>query len=125
MMLMIVKTIFQWNVQVLQIEKANASMKDDERNIKNAIVGIHSNQNTEPPETHENFDKLNRALRGAFASSTRCIVEVYYKNGAEIWVKTISNGMTKSMTLDFARTKLLDLSAKRYVLIYFVICRKD
>ena len=101
------------SVQV-QIEKANASMKEDERNIKNAIVGIHSNENTEPPETHENFDKLNRAVRGAFASSNPCIVGAY-KNGAEIWDKVLSaiyNGMTKSMTLDFARTKLSDLSAK-------------
>lgn len=38
-----------------------------------------------------------------------------YKIGTEIWDKVLSaiyNGMTKSMTLDFARTKLSELSAE-------------
>lgn len=98
----------------MEFEKANASMKEDERNIKNAIVGIQGNHNIYPPETHENFDKLNRAVKGAFASSIPCIVGAY-KIGTEIWDKVLSaiyNGMTKSMTLDFARTKLSELSAE-------------
>ena len=51
----------------IDIKKAVASEARDEKYIKNTI--INQNEVDDPPEHHENYEKLNNVIRGFFVSS--------------------------------------------------------
>ena len=52
----------------IDIKKAKASEARDEKYIKNAIT--NQNEDDDPPEHHDNYEKLNNLIRGFFVSSS-------------------------------------------------------
>ena len=52
----------------IDIKKAVASEARDEKYIKNAIT--NQNEDDDPPEHHDNYEKLNNLIRGFFVSSS-------------------------------------------------------
>ena len=52
----------------IDIKKAVASEPRDDKYIKNTIT--NQNEDDDPPEHHENYEKLNKLIRGFFVSSS-------------------------------------------------------
>ena len=52
----------------IDIKKAVASEARDEKYIKNTIT--NQNEDDDPPEHHDNYEKLNNLIRGFFISSS-------------------------------------------------------
>ena len=52
----------------IDIKKAVASEARDEKYIKNTIT--NQNEDDDPPEHHDNYEKLNNLIRGFFVSSS-------------------------------------------------------
>jgi hypothetical protein len=52
----------------IDIKKAVASETRDEKYIKNTIT--NQNEDDDPPEHHDNYEKLNNLIRGFFVSSS-------------------------------------------------------
>ncbi|CAB9502192.1 expressed unknown protein [Seminavis robusta] len=55
---------------VVQLETASASVEDDKKRILNAIAGNTDNFLSDPPASHESYDKLNVRVRVRFALSS-------------------------------------------------------
>ena len=49
----------------VKLQEADASVAADKKSILNTIVG--NAPDAEPPETHEQFDRMNAMLAGRFA----------------------------------------------------------
>ena len=77
----------------------------DRNRILNSIVGRTGNDiNDTPLHNHENYEILNNAIRGAFASSTTPAIVGAYKQKEKEWKKVltaIQNGVTKTLSFDF------------------------
>ena len=52
----------------IDIKKAVATEQKDEKYIKNTIT--NQNEDDDPPEHHDNYEKLNKLIRGFFVSSS-------------------------------------------------------
>lgn len=89
----------------VSIEDAEASREEDKRHILNAIVGRKGQDlNKDPLIEHERYNELNRAVRGAFASTIPAIIGAYKADSVEKWNKTLLSmkfGPAKVMRLNF------------------------
>jgi len=66
------------------IQTANASKVHDKRHILNYISDNLNDIAAEPPKEHDNYEALNDAVRGAFAS-TIAVLESACRGGDDEW----------------------------------------
>ncbi len=67
----------------IKIESAQASMDSDRVHILNSIAGKQI-LGADPPPTHPNYDKVNDAVRGAFATSVPAL-KAALATGEDAW----------------------------------------
>merc|ERR1711935_214798 len=73
----------------IQVEAAEATVKEDRIHILNSIVGNSGkNINDEPPTHHTKYDYLNNSLKGTFASSV-AILQRAAQEDDKGWIKII------------------------------------
>lgn len=71
------------------IESAEASQESDRIHILNSIADSGDLEaDSDPPKTHPNYDKVNDAVRGAFASSVPAL-KAAWEAGGEEWMDTL------------------------------------
>jgi len=89
----------------VMIQNAKASRMDDRTHILNAIIGRSGNMvNEEPLQKHNNYNKLNNAVRGAFASTTAAIVGAYDQGQKEHWddvLLAMKHRLTNKLSFNF------------------------
>jgi len=80
------------------IQTANASIPHDQTHILNYISGNVNDLDAEPPKEHENYEELNDAVRGAFAS-TIAVLQSARDEGYDEWQRMLT-AMSKSIKKD-------------------------
>ncbi len=89
--------------RTIKIESAQASQEADRLHILNSIVE-NKNLNVNPPKSHPNYEKVNDAIKGAFAASMPALHAAAIAGGDE-WTETLdclSKGIrTGTFKLDF------------------------
>jgi len=101
------------------IQTANASKAHDKRHILTYISDNVNDIDAEPPKEHENYEALNDAVRGAFAS-TMAVLQSACGGGDDEWQRML-RAMSKSIKNDKMQFNFEagsgwdDLSAERAV----------
>ncbi len=92
----------------IKVESAEASQESDRIHILNSIIGNEDGLKAEPPATHPKYDKLNDAVRGAFAASAPALQSALVA-GDDEWnrmLDTLSKGIqTDGIKFSFEHQK--------------------
>ena len=80
------------------IQTANASKAHDKTHILNYVSGNVNDLDAEPPKDHDNYEALNDAVRGAFAS-TIAVLQSACDGGDDEWQRMLI-AMSKSIKQD-------------------------
>ncbi len=108
----------------LRVENADASWDKDRRVILNYMSGNEENLEAEPPTIHDTYDKLNNAVKGAFAASIPALKAALATGEVDEWkeiLTILSKGLqTNTFTLDFSAFDTPLSSKQAYELISHV-----
>ena len=85
----------------IDVVKADATVLDDAKFIKNAITGI--DKDAEPLESHSKYDELNMILKSKFVAPVihRIIYEVKDKTKVQLCLEIFKNSRPRDIFLDF------------------------